>query len=138
MADEVSGSGAPNDTNSLQNIARQLGILANAFANAAPAQTTTASPAATPINNLGTAIATVLSTSLLRHGLIFHNPGTVNVYVFPSLATAVTTTTIGGSFVIYPGGTLDFPSTVYTNINCGWSAWATTGATNPLTVIEFF
>lgn len=128
-----------DDVNStLQNVARQIGQLANAFTNAAPTQTTTTSPSATAINNLGTTIATVISTSLVRHGLIFHNPGTVNAYVFPSLATTVTTALVGGSFIIYPGGTLEFPSTVYTNINCAWSAWVATGSSQPLTIVEFF
>ena len=140
LPDLTTGAGtdvtAVNST--LQNIARNLGIAATVLANVAPVQTTTASPAATAINNLATTIATVIGTSLLRHGIIFHNPGTNNVYVFPTLATTVTTALVGGAFIIYPGGTLEFPSTVYTNITCGWSAWVATGSSQPLTVVEFF
>ena len=85
----------------LQNIARNLGIAATVLANIAPVQTTTSSPAATAINNLATTIATVIGTSFVRHGIIFHNPGTNNVYVFPTLATTVTTSLVGGAFIIY-------------------------------------
>lgn len=128
-----------DDINStLQNVAQQIGLLAKTMINAAPAQTTTASPKSTSINNLGTAIATVIGTSTLRHGIIFHNPGTVNVYLFPTLNTAVATNAVGGAFIILPAGSLSLPSTTFPNVNCGWSAWATTGSNQPLTVVEFF
>ena len=125
---------AETDLNStLQNIARQLGMIAGGAAS------TTPSPVSTPINTLNTVGTSVLGTSSVRQGLIFHNPGTTNIYVYPSLASAApTTTAAGGSFLIFPGGTLSFSGEEFSNINCGWSAFSGTGSSQALTVVEFF
>ena len=129
--DEVTAIATIDDINStLQNIARNLG---------GSQVSTTSSPVSTPVNNLSTTAISVISTSFLRQGIIFHNPGTASVYVYPTLAsTAPTTTTVGGSFLILPGGTLAFPSSLYPNINCGWSAFSGTGSSQALTVVEFY
>lgn len=129
-----------DDINStLQNIAKQLGYAAQSQQNAWPNETIATSPVSTPINSLSTTASVVIAASTTRHGLMFHNPGTASVYVYPTLAsTAPTTTTVGGSFLILPGGTLEFPPALYPNVNCGWSAFSGTGSSQALTVVEFF
>lgn len=128
------------DINStLQNIARQLGLLNQISGNAFPVATTTSSPQSTPINTLSTTASVLIAISTTRHGIVFHNPGTINAYVYPTLTSAApTTSSVGGSFIIYPGGTLAFPSTLFPNVNCGWSGFSATGSGQPFTVVEFF
>ena len=123
-----------DDVNStLQGIARQLGRIAGGAAS------TTPSPVSTPVNSLNTVGTTVISTSSVRQAIIFHNPGTTNLYVYPSLtSSAPTTTAPGGSFLIFPGGTLSLSNEEFSNINCGWSAFSGTGSNQALTVVEFF
>ena len=133
-------TGAPHDAvSALQNIARQIGVYAQSIANAYPAATTTSSPGAIGINSISTTAGVVLGTSTIRHGLVFHNPGTANIYVFPTaISTTPTTSLVGGTFIIYPGGTLTMPSTMFTNVGAGWSAFSGTGSSQALTIVEFF
>ncbi len=130
-----------DDINStLQNIARQLGAQAQSQANATPNATASTSPVSYPYNNIGTASATtVIGVNATRYGLLFHNPGaTASIYVYPSSMTSVPTTAlVGGTFIIYPGGTLSFPSTMFANSNGAWSAFSGTGSNQPFTVVEF-
>ena len=130
-----------DDINStLQNIARQLGAQAQSQANATPNATASTSPVSYPYNNIGTASATtVASANPSRYGLLFHNPGaTASIYVYPSAMTSVpSTSALGGTFVIYPGGTLSFPSPLFANSNGAWSAFSGTGSGQPFTVVEF-
>lgn len=126
-----------DDANStLQNIVRQLSAWVSSINNAFPPLTASTSPVSTGVA-ISTTATTVIGTSSLRHGIIFHNPGTATLYVFPSLTTTVTTTALGGSFTIFPGGTLELPPSLYANVNCAWSAFATTGSNQPLTIVEF-
>jgi len=123
-----------------QNIARQIGEYARAIVNTNPAPTSTISPFVTGINSLGTTGTTLLvSASTTRHGILFHNPGTASVYVFPSsIATVPTTTSIGGTVVIYGGGTFQMPALQFPNVTDGWSGFTLTGSSQPLTIVEFF
>lgn len=106
--------------------------------NAQPAATTTTSPKFTAVN-LSTTSAVVIGTSAVRHGIMMHNPGTSNIYVYQTgMASAPTTTTLGGSIVVYPGGTISLPSPSFPNINTGFSAFAATGSNQGFTVVEFF
>ena len=88
---------------------------------------------------------TLTSASSTRYGILFHNPGTANAYVYqtgmsptPSASLAI----VAGSIVIYPGGTLTFPSAYYPNINAGFSAFmgstVAANSSSPFTVVEFF
>ena len=88
---------------------------------------------------------TLTAASSTRYGILFHNPGTANAYVYqtgmsptPSASLAI----VAGAIVIYPGGTLTFPSAYYPNINAGFSAFmgstVATGSSSPFTVVEFF
>jgi hypothetical protein len=127
-----------DDINStLQNIVRQFSNWVASLNNAFPPLTASTSPVSFG-TTVGTTISQVIGTSTIRHGIIFHNPGTIDLYVFPSLNTAVATNSIGGSILIFPGGTWELPSAMYPNVNCAWSAFATTGSTNPFTVVEFY
>jgi hypothetical protein len=78
--------------------------------------------------------------SSTRYGIIFHNPGTVNAYVYQTgMATNTPSpSSVLGSFIIYPGGTLTFPSGYYSNINAGFSGFCSSGSSQPFTVVEFF
>ncbi len=129
-----------DDINStLQNIARQLGAQAQSQANATPNATASTSPVSYAFNNIGTAtVTTVIVANVSRYGLIFHNPGTANIYVYPSAMTTVPTTAlVGGTFIVYPGGTLAFPSPLFANVNGAWSAFSGTGSNQAFTIVEF-
>ena len=127
------------DINStLQNIARQIGAWANTLTNGLPVPTSATSPLSTPIQ-LSTTATTLIGTSSIRHGIMFHNPGTTIAYIFPSITSAApTTSSLAGSFVIYPGSTLELPPMAYPNVNCAWSGFVATGSSQPFTVVEFF
>lgn len=138
QSNEFSGSPLDNLVSTQKGGVQNLSQLARSITNAMPVPTAAASPVSTPINNLGVSATTVLAASADRHGLIFHNPGTANVYVYPSLAsTAPTTSAVGGAFLIFPGGTLQFPPNAYPNVNCAWKAFSGTGSNQALTVVEF-
>lgn len=133
-------AGADEVISQLQNIAVQLAAWNQSVSNATPAATTTASPKFTGVN-LGTASASVLiSTSSIRHGIIFHNPGgTATCYVFPTgIATTPTTSSLAGALGIAPGSTVQWPSAQFPNINVGFSGFSGTGSNQPFTVIELF
>ena len=81
-----------------------------------------------------------------RHGLIFHNPGTADAYIFPTIVyafpalttTAPTSAVLGGSIKIAAGSSWLLPSSNYANVNCGWSGLSTTGSGQPFTIVEFY
>jgi hypothetical protein len=118
---------------------QNLGQLVSSISNSMPVAGTATSPKATGVNNIGTASGTsVLGSSSIRHGMLFHNPGSNDVYVYPSaLSPAPTTTTLGGTLRIVPGDTVPFPAVMWPNQNSAFSAIALTGTTNPLTIWEF-
>lgn len=76
-----------------------------------------------------------------RQKLDFHNPGTIDVIVFPSLiqtsgssaANGATVAAKGGAFLVYAnGGVL----TVSGECQGEWKALAVSGTGNPLTVMD--
>lgn len=93
-------------------------------------------------NNLDAVTAvTVAPANTNRQKIIFHNPGTNNVLVFPALvqtsgssaAAAVTVAAPGGGFLVYGnGGTLE----VTGECSGAWKALAASGASNALTVMD--
>lgn len=141
MADDNNtSSGSTEALAHLQNIARNLGIWAQSITNSTPVPTTTTSPKFTGVT-LGTAAVTVLiGTSTIRHGMILHNVGaTATCYIFQTgMASPPTTTSLAGSLAIAPGSSVVWPSSQFTNINAGFSGFAGTGTSQPMTVIEFF
>lgn len=92
-------------------------------------------------NNVGTAPAVVLAANAGRASCTFHNPGSVDIFVAPSLqitsgssATLTpSTTALGGCFRVYAnGGTLILTG----ECQGAYQAFAASGANNPLTVTE--
>lgn len=93
-------------------------------------------------NALTTAPGTVAPANPSRTQIVFHNPGTVDVFVAPAtvinaLGSAValvpTTLLLGGCFRIFAnGGAL----TIAGECQTAWQAFAASGAGNPLTVMD--
>jgi hypothetical protein len=116
-----------------------LGDLADALRSAFPPASASSSPNPVGVNSLNTTAAVVISDSTVRHGIVFHNPGTTDVYVFPtSITTTPTVSAPGGAFLILPAADLAFPSSLYANVNCSWSAFSGTGTAQALTIVEFY
>lgn len=93
--------------------------------------------AVTAVNNVTTTGAQVLAANSARINLSFHNPGNVNLFVYPlvnALGTtnAPTLSALGGSFVVFPGAYFAVVDTT----NGAWGAFAASGTTNPLTILE--
>jgi hypothetical protein len=98
-------------------------------------------------NNLGTAPQIVAQANQNRQSITFHNPGTVDVVVFPqyvqgvttapttpsNVALTPTTSALGGGFRIYAnGGQL----TISGECQGAWQALSVSGSSNPFTVME--
>lgn len=93
------------------------------------------SPVAELLATLGTGSETLLDPDPNRHGVIFHNPGTVNVAVCPDNVAAV----VGaGSIVILPGDRKQIIGNDRVRINCGWNAIAASGSTNRITALSLY
>lgn len=93
------------------------------------------SPVADLAADLTTASQTLLDADPNRHGVIFHNPGTVNVAVCPdNIAAAVG----AGSIVILPGDRKQIIGNDRVRINCGWNAIAESGADNRITALSLY
>ena len=105
-------------------------------------------------NNLGTTPEVVAPANVNRGSITFHNPGSVNVVVFPVIVQNVpstaptssngqpsyintpltpTTLTLGGGLLIYANGG---QITLTGECSGSFQALATSGSNNPLTVIE--
>lgn len=97
------------------------------------------------LNNISTAPAQVIGINASRSRITFHNPGTVDIVVFPltvltntpgggSVALTPSTVALGGGFRVFANGgeiaRQGFPSTQ------GWQALSVSGSGNPLTIME--
>lgn len=91
-------------------------------------------------NAVGTSPIQVLTNNGQRAAVIFHNPGTINIYVYSSqVSPPPSLAALGGSWLVLPGG----DRTVYggntislSAVNGQWFAFASSGSANPLSVIE--
>lgn len=98
-------------------------------------------------NNLGTSPMVVAQANQSRQSITFHNPGTVDVVVFPSQVQGLnaapatpsnqtltpTVSALGGGFRVYGnGGQL----TLSGECQGAWQALAVSSSNNPLTVME--
>jgi hypothetical protein len=99
-------------------------------------------------NNISTTPIVVAPANTSRQKITFHNPGTEDIFIGPSLInntlgtvpssgaqTAFTPTTslLGGTFRVYAnGGTLSIEG----ECQGAWQALAAAGSTNPLTVMD--
>ncbi len=82
---------------------------------------------------LGTASIPILTANPSRRGVIFHNPGSVNIGVCPSNLTAA----IGaGSIIILPGAEVQILGNRRIKINCAWNGIAASSSNNDLTMLE--
>ena len=130
-------AGVTDVVTQLTNIVRQLSIWSQSIINATPAATKTVSPQFTAAT-LSTTASVIVSSSITRHGLLIHNPSTINVYVYQTGMTSPPVLgTLAGSIVIFPGDTLALPSSMFTNINAGFSGFSAS-ATPGVTAVEFF
>jgi hypothetical protein len=93
------------------------------------------SPVAAPSINVGTGSISILAPDPNRTGVIFGNPGTVNVAVTASNLSA----SIGaGSIVILPGGSKSIIGNSRVKVNCGWNGIAQSGNTNVITALGLY
>lgn len=94
-------------------------------------------------NNISTAPQQVAPSNPSRQSITFHNPGTVDVLVAPTLATNPVTgaqatltpsaASRGGCFLVYAnGGSV----TISGECTIPWQALSVSGADNPLTVMD--
>lgn len=87
---------------------------------------------------LTAAAQTVVLANSQRQKLTFHNPGTVDIYVFPTFDgngsfLNCSMAAKGGSFLVFAnGGSL----TVQGECQGAWQAFAASGTTNSLTVMD--
>jgi hypothetical protein len=91
----------------------------------------------TPVNNVATGGALVIAANPARVSIMFHNPGTQTLYVYPAVtATGAANTpalaSLGGSYQLLPGGYLTFAGECQT----AWGAFAAVGASNALSISE--
>jgi hypothetical protein len=96
-------------------------------------------------NAISTVVAPLVGANPSRKAITFHNPGTVDIVVFPttvlqgiagggSIALAPTTAALGGGFRIFAnGGQITLTGAVAKQ---AWQALSVTASGNPLTVME--
>ena len=131
-------SGYSEAVSQLQNIARQLSAWSQSQLNAYPIPSSTMSPAYTAVTLNTTTATLIVSTSVLRHGMILHNPGTTAAYIWPTtVTTALSSAVVGGSMLIAAGSSVMLPSNQFPNNTAGWSGISTTAA-GRFTVWEFY
>jgi len=91
----------------------------------------------TAINTLGTSPLQVLAANPQRTTLTFHAPGTIDIFVAPSVnaqgqALVPSLGSLGGTFHIFAGGTLILTG----EIQGSWQAFAASSTNQPLTIME--
>lgn len=93
-------------------------------------------------NGITTAPQAVVLANPQRRQIIFHNPGDIDLYIGPALALNAAGQNVafvpalgslGGCFLVFGnGGSL----TITGECQGGWQAFAKSGTTNPLTVMD--
>jgi hypothetical protein len=100
-----------------------------------------ANSSVTAINNIGTSVSSIIGANPSRNSINFHNPGTVDIIVFPTFVLtatpspfAPTLSALGGGYRIFANGG---DRTVTGNVACqAWQALAVSSSNNPLTITE--
>jgi hypothetical protein len=96
----------------------------------------------TSVNNIGTAVIPLIGPNPGRDAINFHNPGSVDVIVFPTAVLNVvlpavftpSLSALGGGYRIYANGG---DRTVSGNVACqAWQVVAISGTNNSLTITE--
>jgi hypothetical protein len=93
-------------------------------------------PIGVAVTTVGTTAAQVIGADAVRRGILFHNPGSVNLRIAPVGSTLVTA---AGGILIYPGEEfelLEGDDNLF-NVNCAWQAVADGGSNNALTIFNF-
>jgi len=97
----------------------------------------------TALNNISTSATQVIGINPARQQIIFHNPGTVDIVVFPTLVLnssgtntvlSPTTGALGGGFRVFGNGgmiAIGAPAAQQ-----AWQALSVSGSGNPLTIAE--
>jgi hypothetical protein len=96
----------------------------------------------TAINNIGTSPISVIGSNPARQLITFHNPGAVDIIVFPttvlsggaSIVLTPSLSALGGGFRIFANGgqlTIAAPAACQ-----AWQALAASASNNPLTIME--
>jgi len=112
--------------------------LITSIAGGTRANAATSGGKVTAVNNLGTTGIQVVAANPQRAKLTFHNPGTVDVYVYPqydlnNVALTPVVGTVGGCFLVFAnGGTFSIEG----ECQFAWFALAASGSNNPLTVMD--
>jgi hypothetical protein len=108
-----------------------------------PVITSFGNPTITALNNIGTTALQVIGFNSGRALLRFHNPGAVDIIVFPTLVWIAgspvtllpgTTLALGGGYRVYGNGgdqVIDTDSRFF-----AWLAQAVSGTNNSLTIEE--
>jgi hypothetical protein len=100
-----------------------------------------ANSSVTAVNNIGTTVTPIIGANPTRNSINFHNPGAVDIVVFPTFVLtatpapfAPTTSALGGGYRIFANGG---DRTVTGNVACqAWQALAVSSSNNPLTITE--
>jgi hypothetical protein len=95
----------------------------------------------TAVNNIGTTVSPLIGANPTRNSINFHNPGVVDIIVFPTFVLTATPSpfapslaALGGGYRIYANGG---DRTVSGNVACqAWQALAVAGSGNSLTITE--
>ncbi len=139
MGDGAQYGGLVEAVSQLQNIARNLGAWSQSQTNAYPVPTSTISPQFTGVNLNNTTATIILGTSVLRHGMILHNPATTVAYIWPTIVTSsLSSSVLAGALLIAAGSSVMLPSSQFPNNTAGWSGIASSGTAQPFTIIQFF
>lgn len=89
------------------------------------------------IATLGTTWAQVLAADTQRRGVIFHNPGSENLFVAPA-NLASQPANGAGALLIYPQEeAVLFAEDEHENVNCAWMAWVASGSDQPISILNF-
>lgn len=89
------------------------------------------------VNTVATVGSVVVSSNPNRINITFHNPGSINIYVWPikdinGNLNIPSFANPGGAFVVMPGAFL----TLIDSSNSAWAALSSGGSTNPLTILD--
>jgi hypothetical protein len=91
-------------------------------------------PTGVAFPSLGTTSSQVLAPDNVRHGVIFHNPGSGIIRVAPSNLALVTGV---GGILIYPQSEETFFEDDLFRVTAGWNAVSDVAGPQPLTIFNF-
>jgi hypothetical protein len=102
---------------------------------------TLANSTITAVNTIGTSPVAVIGGNPSRNSITFHAPGSVDMYVFPTLvlsggasvALTPSLASLGGGFHIFAGADRTISGPPATQ---AWQALAASGSNQPLTIME--